>query len=99
MPKKMLLHYFGEEYNKPNCGNCDNCLNPKIKVEAKELLITVLEAIEALKEKQKTEYVINFLLGNETAEIETYGHNELEEFGSGPMKKSTWQSYSPGPPR
>lgn len=91
--RKMLLHYFGEEYNKPNCGNCDNCLNPKIKVEAKELLITVLEAIEALKEKQKTEYVINFLLGNETAEIETYGHNELEEFGSGAdEEESTWQS-------
>ena len=91
--RKMLLHYFGEEYNNPNCGNCDNCLNPKIKVEAKELLITVLEAIEALKEKQKTEYVINFLLGNETAEIETYGHNELEEFGSGAdEEESTWQS-------
>lgn len=91
--RKMLLHYFGEEYNEPNCGNCDNCLNPKIKVEAKELLITVLEAIEALKEKQKTEYVINFLLGKETSEIETYGHNELEEFGSGAdEEESTWQS-------
>jgi len=91
--RKMLLHYFGEEYNEPNCGNCDNCLNPKIKVEAKELLITVLEAIEALKEKQKTEYVINFLLGKETSEIETYGHNELDEFGSGAdEEESTWQS-------
>jgi len=91
--RKMLLHYFGEEYNEPNCGNCDNCLNPKIKVEAKELLITVLEAIEALKEKQKTEYVINFLLGKETSEIETYGHNELDEFGSGAdEEESTWQN-------
>ena len=91
--RKMLLHYFGEEYNKPNCGNCDNCLNPKIKVEAKELLITVLEAVKALKEKQKTEYVINFLLGRETSEIETFGHNELEEFGSGAdEEESTWQN-------
>ena len=91
--RKMLLHYFGEEYNNPNCGNCDNCLNPKIKVEAKELLITVLEAVKALKEKQKTEYVINFLLGRETSEIETFGHNELEEFGSGAdEEESTWQN-------
>ncbi|MDD3310378.1 MAG: ATP-dependent DNA helicase, partial [Dysgonamonadaceae bacterium] len=30
--RKVLLHYFGEDYNEPNCGNCDNCLNPKIKV-------------------------------------------------------------------
>ncbi len=91
--RKMLLHYFGEEYNNPNCENCDNCLNPKIKVEAKELLITVLEAVKALKEKQKTEYVINFLLGRETSEIETFGPNELEEFGSGAdEEESTWQN-------
>jgi ATP-dependent DNA helicase RecQ len=91
--RKMLLHYFGEEYNNPNCENCDSCLNPKIKVEAKELLITVLEAVKALKEKQKTEYVINFLLGRETSEIETFGHNELEEFGSGAdEEESTWQN-------
>ena len=91
--RKMLLHYFGEEYTEPNCGNCDNCLNPKIKVEAKELLITVLEAINALKEKQKTEYVINFLLGKETSDIETYGHAELEEFGSGSdEEENTWDA-------
>ncbi|MDD3787799.1 MAG: DNA helicase RecQ [Petrimonas sp.] len=91
--RKMLLHYFGEEYMEPNCGNCDNCLNPKIKVEAKELLITVLEAINALKEKQKTEYVINFLLGKETSDIETYGHAELEEFGSGSdEEENTWDA-------
>lgn len=91
--RKMLLHYFGEEYNEPNCGNCDNCLNPKIKVEAKELLITILEAISALKEKQKSDYVINFLIGKETSEIEAFGHYELEEFGSGSdEEQSTWEA-------
>lgn len=90
--RKVLLHYFGEEYNESNCGHCDNCLNPKIKVEAKELLITVLEAIIALKEKQKSEYVTDFLLGKETSDIETYGHDELEEFGSGAdEEESTWE--------
>lgn len=91
--RKMLLHYFGEDYNEPNCEHCDNCINPKIKVEAKELLITVLEAIIALKEKQKAEYVINFLVGKETSDIETYGHNELEEFGTGAdEEESTWET-------
>ncbi|MEA4950547.1 MAG: DNA helicase RecQ [Petrimonas sp.] len=91
--RKMLLHYFGEDYNEPNCGNCDNCLNPKIKVEAKELLITVLEAISVLKEKHKADYLINFLLGKETSEIETFEHNELEEFGSGSdEEESTWET-------
>ncbi|MDO5664860.1 MAG: DNA helicase RecQ [Bacteroidia bacterium] len=91
--RKMLLHYFGEDYNEPNCGNCDNCLNPKIKVEAKELLVTVLEAISVLKEKHKADYLINFLLGKETSEIETFEHNELEEFGSGSDEEErTWET-------
>jgi ATP-dependent DNA helicase RecQ len=91
--RKMLLHYFGEDYNEHNCGNCDNCLNPKIKVEAKELLVTVLEAISVLKEKHKADYLINFLLGKETSEIETFEHNELEEFGSGSdEEESTWET-------
>ncbi|MDO5522645.1 MAG: DNA helicase RecQ [Bacteroidia bacterium] len=91
--RQMLLHYFGENYNEPNCGNCDNCLNPKIKVEAKELLVTVLEAISVLKEKHKADYLINFLLGKETSEIETFEHNELEEFGSGSDEDdSTWET-------
>ncbi len=91
--RKVLLHYFGEDYNEPNCGNCDNCLNPKIRVEAKELLITVLEAISVLKEKHKADYLIKFLMGNETPDIETYQHNELEEFGSGADEdSSTWEA-------
>ncbi len=91
--RKVLLHYFGEDYNVPNCEHCDNCLNPKIKVEAKELLITVLESVTALKEKQKTDYLINFLIGKETSDIENYGHDKLEEFGSGSdEEESTWES-------
>lgn len=79
----VLLHYFGEEYNKPNCTNCDNCINPKRQVEAKELLLTAIEAVLALNENYKTEYVINILRGKETSEIETYGHQDLEVFGTG----------------
>lgn len=80
--RKVLLHYFGEEYPEDNCGNCDNCLNPKKQVEAKELLSAVLEVVSTLKEKFKTEYIINMLVGNETSEIQSYKHNELEIFGS-----------------
>jgi ATP-dependent DNA helicase RecQ len=81
--RKVLLHYFGEGYNEDNCGCCDNCLNPKRLIEAKELLHTVLESVDILKEKYKTEYITNFLMGIETADIQSYKHNELELFGSG----------------
>ena len=91
--RKMLLHYFGEDYNEANCEHCDNCLNPKKKVEAKELLITVLEAIIALKEKQKADYLVDFLVGKESSDIVTYGHHVMEEFGSGSDEESsTWEA-------
>ena len=89
----VLLHYFGEKYNQHNCGNCDNCINPKKQVEAQDLLLTAIEAVLALKEKFKTEYVINFLRGKETSEIETYGHQDLEAFGSGEdSDEDTWNA-------
>lgn len=91
--RKVLLHYFGEEYLEDNCGNCDNCKNPKKQVEAKELLSAVLEAISTLKEKFKADYIVNILVGNETSEIESFKHNELEIFGSGQDEdEKTWNA-------
>lgn len=81
--RKMLLHYFGETYEKDNCGNCDNCLHPKAKMEAKEQLLIVLHAIQLIKENFRSDYVIDFVTGKETDEILAHKHNELEEFGAG----------------
>ena len=81
--RKILLHYFGEEYTEENCGNCDNCLNPKKQVEAQELLCAVIEVIVAVKENFKQNYIIDVLLGKETSEVLAHKHDELEVFGSG----------------
>lgn len=81
--RKILLHYFGEEYTEENCGNCDNCLNPKKQVEAQELLCAVIETIVAVKENFKQDYIIDVLLGKETSEVLAHKHDELEVFGSG----------------
>ncbi|MBD5198829.1 MAG: DNA helicase RecQ [Bacteroides sp.] len=80
--RRSLLHYFGEEYKEDNCGNCDNCLNPKKQVEAKDDLCAVIETITALKEKFKADYIVNVMLGKGTADIKSYRHDELEVFGS-----------------
>lgn len=91
--RKVLLHYFGEDYHEENCGNCDNCLNPKKQVEAKELLSAVLDVISTLKEKFKAEYIVNMLVGNETSEIQSYKHNELDVFASGQdQDEKTWNA-------
>ena len=81
--RKMLLHYFGEEYLKDNCGNCDNCLHPKSKQEAEDALVIVLNAIQKIKEDFRTDYVIDFVSGRATDDIVDHKHDQLEEFGSG----------------
>ncbi|MDR0973190.1 MAG: DNA helicase RecQ [Prevotellaceae bacterium] len=91
--RKSLLHYFGEEYLESNCGNCDNCLNPKKKVEAKDLLCAVVEAIIAVKENFKSDYIIDLLLGKETSEIQAHLHEDLESFGAGMgTEEKTWNA-------
>ena len=81
--RKVLLHYFGEEYTEDNCGNCDNCLNPKKQVEAQDSLCAVIETIIAVKENFKQDYIVDILLGKETSEVLAHKHEELEVFGSG----------------
>ena len=81
--RKMLLHYFGETYDRENCGNCDNCLHPKTKIEAKDQLVTVLKVIQLIKENFRSDYVIDFIIGKETEEIIAHKHHEMEEFGIG----------------
>ena len=81
--RKMLLHYFGEEYAKDNCGNCDNCLHPKVKIDGTKELVVVLRAIKALKEDFRQEYVIDFVKGRDTDDIREHKHDLLAEFGEG----------------
>ena len=81
--RKMLLHYFGENYPHDNCGNCDNCLHPKTRIEGKDELLIVLNAVAAVKENFRAEYIIDFVKGRPTDDIVSHKHDQLEEFGSG----------------
>ena len=81
--RKTLLHYFGEEYIEENCGNCDNCRHPKPRIDARAALRMALEALRDLGDKFKTDYLINVLVGKNTALIKSYGHNKSKWFGAG----------------
>jgi len=79
----VLLHYFGEKYEPENCGNCDNCLNPKEQIEAKDDIVIALKAILEVNEKYKGDHIANILIGNKTAAIKSFKHYNLKSFGSG----------------
>ena len=86
--RKVLLHYFGENYDEENCGACDNCLFPKKEFEGKEYLIDALNVILEVKEKFKVDHMVNILLGETDSMIKSYHHDELESFGVGSEKNA-----------
>ncbi len=86
--RKVLLHYFGENYDEENCGACDNCLYPKKEFEGKEFLIDALNAVLEVKEKFKVDHLVKVLIGETDSMIKSYHHDELESFGIGSDKSS-----------
>jgi ATP-dependent DNA helicase RecQ len=81
--RKMLLHYFGEVYPHDNCGNCDNCLHPKERIDAREALLIILKVVAQLKENFRSDYIIDFVKGVASEDITSHKHDELDSFGAG----------------
>ena len=93
--RKLLLHYFGEPYKNENCGNCDNCLHPKEKLEVKDSVKITLDTITELDERFGIDYVVNIILGRSNPQIQTFRHDKLKSFGSGlimEMDSNFWNS-------
>lgn len=91
--RKILLHYFGEDWDTPNCGNCDNCRHPKEKIEAKDDVVKLLKVVKALDERFTTDYVVNVVMGKLTPQINLYRHDALPVFGMGKDKEPhLWNS-------
>ena len=82
--RKTLLYYFGEEFDdSESCGHCDNCLNPKEKIEAKDGVTTVLKTVQALGEHFTIEYLLLILTGKATNQVKMYRHDALDVFAAG----------------
>jgi ATP-dependent DNA helicase RecQ len=86
--RKTLLYYFGEDYNDTNsCGQCDNCLHPKEKIETKAEAVTVLKTVNALGEQFAIEYVMLILTGRATPQVQMFRHEALDVFAAGNDKE------------
>ncbi len=79
--RRILLHYFGEEYTQENCEACDNCLHPKTQLEGQDYVVNVLETVLAVKEKHKADHIARILAGMMSSAIKSYKHHKLETFG------------------
>ncbi len=85
--RKVLMSYFGEEYEQEACGQCDNCKHPKEKTEAKEEAVVVLKAIKELDERFATDYTVLIITGKLTPQIQMFRHEGLNAFASGNEKE------------
>lgn len=82
--RKQILHYFGENFNEAGCNNmCDNCRHPKKYFDAEAPLLRALTLIRDFGEKFDDQYIVNFMLGIDSAQISSYEHDKLPLFGSG----------------
>ena len=92
--REFLLHYFGEHYDPKDCNKmCDNCRNPKEKIDVQDQMLIALDAIETLSEQYTIKMVVDFILGNETKEIKDFKFNKNEQFGLGKGKDDLfWNS-------
>lgn len=79
--RRILLHYFGEEYKQENCEACDNCLHPKTQFEGQDYVVNMLETVLAVKEKHKADHIAKILAGTMNSAIKSYKHHKLETFG------------------
>ena len=84
--RKLLLHYFGEEYTPANCETCDNCIHPKIEFEGKDYVVKMLKAVLAVNQKFKADHVAKILAGETNSAIKSYKHHKLDIFGEGDDK-------------
>ena len=91
--RKYLLHYFGEKFNAEKCSKlCDNCKNPRNKVEAQEDVILLIRAIKESREKFKAKEIVNILIGKMTAMLNDYNSNTLRVFGMSNKEASYWHA-------
>ena len=81
--RKVLLNYFGETYNETNCGECDNCKQPKKSFDGTEEISTILETVIAVKEKFALDHIVNVITGKAENAIKLHQHDQLEIFGEG----------------
>jgi ATP-dependent DNA helicase RecQ len=92
--RRFLLFYFGEEFNEDDCNcMCDNCKNPKGKVNVTKEMTQALESVKALEENYKIKALVDFISGKQTKEMKDYRFDKRPLFGAGKDKDDIfWHS-------
>ena len=92
--RKMLLEYFGEIHQEPNCCSCDNCLNPRDTIDGIEEARKIAACISQLDERYGVRYISEVLHGSRNYRITQNGHFSIKAYGSGKeYSVEDWSSF------
>jgi ATP-dependent DNA helicase RecQ len=92
--RKLMLHYFGENYDDRNCGGkCDNCRYPKEKYNGIREATLALQTVEQVNEKVGLTHLINILRGSANQQVSIAEHDRLPVFNQGAeIDQKAWKS-------
>lgn len=94
--RKPLLNYFGETYEKEDCGMCDNCLRYKgDEQDYTEQAQKYLSCIVRTEQMFGAYYIADILRGSKSKKVLGNGHDELSTYGIGmEWSKNQWIQLS-----
>jgi len=92
--RQYLLHYFGEGFDAAKCENmCDNCKNPKEKIEGKDFVKLLLEGVEGARGRFKPKEMARIMIGESNSLIKQNMSQLGDVFGTGKDKSlGFWHS-------
>ena len=79
--RRLLLHYFGEEFGEDECGCCDNCQNPVPAHDGRKEVAVVLEAVLSAGGHISREDLMRLLIGHGPDDIGANDDSENKLFG------------------
>jgi ATP-dependent DNA helicase RecQ len=79
---KRLVGYFGETFDKDDCGACDYCLGELEAVpDAVTVARKILSCVARVGQRFGAAHVTNVLRGSDSEQVRSRGHHELSVFG------------------
>lgn len=92
--RRVLLAYFGEDFDKPGCGNCDICLDPKEQFDGTIAAQKILSCVYRTRERFGIIYVADVLTGSRNQKIMENGHDTIKTYGVGKeYSRTQWLSF------
>ena len=94
--RRFLLSHFGEDYSKPSCDSCDNCLrDPADLVDLTVPAQKLISCVVRLGNRFGAAHATDVLLGSNSEKIERYGHGALSTYGIGTeLNRAGWMELA-----